>query len=289
MSTQTPSSTILVPIDFSALSSVAIAHAVNYALIFKCDLVMIHFVEKGFTDSDSKIELEKDEAELKLANLAEEVFSLHGIRTSTSVEVDDFKDGIGEAAVKANAKFVVMATKGIHGMQRWTGSNAIKVVLAGKTVPFVVVQELPKREIPENVILPFSFESESRQKLGRVPALAKLFDCVFHIVTEPQSDEFIKNKTEINVNYAKKYLEEHQCKYIVSKTAGKKSFHKEVIDFADAKQADLIIIMSEEDHDFTEIFTGSHEQEIIANEAKIAVMVVNPVDNTLLIGAPMFF
>jgi nucleotide-binding universal stress UspA family protein len=74
MSTQTPSSTILVPIDFSALSSVAIAHAVNYALIFKCDLVMIHFVEKGFTDSDSKIELEKDEAELKLANLAEDVF-----------------------------------------------------------------------------------------------------------------------------------------------------------------------------------------------------------------------
>jgi len=47
--------------------------------------------------------------------------------------------------------------------------------------------------------------------------------------------------------------------------------------------------MSEEDHDFTEIFTGSHEQEIIANEAKIAVMVVNPVDNTLLTGAPMFF
>lgn len=289
MSTQTPSSTILVPIDFTAFSPIAIAHAVNYATIFKCDLAMIHFIEKGFTDSDSKIELEKGEATLKLENLAEDIFAQHGIKTSTTVKVGDFKDGIGVAAIDLNARFVVMATKGIHGMQRWTGSNAIKVVLAGKTVPFVVVQELPKRAIPENVILPFSFESESRQKLGRVPALAKLFDCTFHVVTEPQSDEFIKHKTDINISYAKKYLQDHDCKYTVSETPDKKSFHNEVIDFASSKQADLIIIMSEEDHDFTEIFTGSHEQDIIANEAKIPVLVINPADHSLLTGSPMFF
>jgi nucleotide-binding universal stress UspA family protein len=289
MSIQTSSSSILVPIDFSNLSSVAIAHAVNYAKLFKCDLALIHFVEKGFLDGSAKIDLAKKEAELMLANMAEDVFSEHGIQTSISVKIGDFKDGIGEFAVEAHAKFVVMATKGIHGMQRWTGSNAIKVVLAGKTIPFVVVQELPKREIPEHVILPFSFESESRQKLGRVPALAKLFDCVFHIISEPHSDEFIKNKITINVNYAKKYLEENNCKYIVSKTLGKKSFHKEMIDFAIEKQADLIVIMSEEEHEFSEIFTGSHEQEIIANEAKIPVLVINPADSTLLSGSPVFF
>jgi nucleotide-binding universal stress UspA family protein len=289
MSNQTKPATILVPIDFSALTPVAIAHGVNYAKILDSDIALIHFVEKGMTISDAQLELESAEAKLKMENLAEDIFASHGIKTSISVRVGDFKDGIGEAAIEAKANFVVMGTKGIHGIQRWTGSNAIKVVSAGKNIPFVVVQELPKRPMPEQVVLPFSFESESRQKLGRVPQLAKLFDCVFHVISEPQSDEFIKNKTDINVNYAKKYLSEHNCKFTVSETESGRTFHKEVIRFAQQKQADLILIMSEEDHEFSEFFTGSHEQEIIANEAKIPVMVVNPEDHSLLSGAPMFF
>jgi nucleotide-binding universal stress UspA family protein len=278
-----------VPIDFSALTPAAIAHAINYAKMLTSDIAMIHFVEKGITISDAQVELESEEAKLKLENLAEDVFAIHGINTSVMVRVGDFKDGIGEAAIEAKAKFVVMATKGIRGMQRWTGSNAIKVVLSGKNIPFVVVQELPKRDTIEHVVLPFSFESESRQKLGRVPQLAKLFDCVFHVISEPQTDEFIKRRTDINVDYAKRYLTEHDCKFTVSESVSGKAFHKEIIRFAEQKQADLILIMSEEDHEFSEFFTGSHEQEIIANEAKIPVMVVNPEDHSLLSGAPMFF
>ncbi|MEX1190099.1 MAG: universal stress protein [Bacteroidia bacterium] len=281
--------TILLPLDFSPFTPAAIAHACNYAQTLETTITLVHFLDKSLIGKENEIAIEREKAISKLENFAEGIFAEHGIKCYATVRVGDFHAGIGDLANEVKAGLVVMATKGIHGMQRWTGSNAIKVILHGKQIPFVVVQDLPKNDKPEQVILPFSFEVESRQKLGRVPELAKLFDCVFHIVSEPAGDEFIRHKIENNVMYAKRFLEDHDCKYTASHTPKKKAFHKELIDFAAAKSADLILIMSEEDHDFLEIFTGSHEQEIIANEAKIPVMVLNAKETMRLNGAPMFF
>ena len=289
MHSTTDKDTILLPIDFSALTPAAIAHAVNYSKILNTTLTLAHFLDKKLVNDANEVIIQHEEAISKLENLAEEIYANHGINCFAVVRAADFHEAIGALANEVNAGLVVMATKGIHGLQRWTGSNAIKVVLKGKEIPFVVVQDMPKTETPEHVILPFSFEAESRQKLGRVPLLAKLFDCVFHVVSEPETDEFIRNKTNAAIAYAEKYLKEHGCKYTVSKTPGKKAFHKELIDFAVQKSADIILIMTEEDHDFLEIFTGSHEQEIIANEAKIPVMVLNPKETMQLNGLPMFF
>lgn len=281
--------TLLLPLDFSEFTPYAVAHAVNYAKILDSTITLAHFLpEKLINQHDEKL-VQTEKAMDKLQAIESEISSKHGIDCYVAVRTKDFHEGIGGLANEVKAGLVVMATKGIHGMQRWTGSNAIKVVLNGKEIPFVVVQEMPKNEIPLNIILPFSFESESRQKLGRVPQLSKLFDCTFHVISELEEDEFLKNKSEAAIAYVKRFLDEHECKYTVSKSSGKKAFHKELIDFGKAKEADLMIIMTEEDHEFMEFFTGSHEQEIIANEAKIPVMVLNPKETMQLNGLPMFF
>jgi len=289
MQTQATSATILVPIDFSELTTFAVSHAVNYAKLLQSQLILVHFLSKSHKEDNPETAIAREEASSKLQNISEQVFADSGVLCTIAVRIGDFKDAIGAMANEVQAGLVVMATKGIQGIQRWTGSNAIKVVLSGKEIPFVVVQGAPKVDSPEHVVLPFSFEAESRQKLGRVPLLAKLFDCVFHIVTEPAKDELIFSKIDTNVHYAKRYLEEHGCRFTVSQTPGDKPFHKELITFAAQKSADLIVIMSEEDHDFLEFFTGSHEQDIIANDSKIPVMVLNPKDTSRLNGAPMFF
>ncbi|MEZ5172770.1 MAG: universal stress protein [Bacteroidia bacterium] len=289
MSSTDQSATILVPIDFSAVTKAALAHAVNYATLNKSKLVLCHFIPGKAGNESAEAVSEREKAEAILANHAQEIFELHGIESTVVVRHGNFHEAIGALANEMNVGFVVMGTKGIHGMQRWSGSNAIKVILNGKQVPFIVVQDLPKNSSPEHVVIPFSFEAESRQKLSRVPELAKLFDCMFHVVSEPVKDEFIRHGIQANVNYAKSFLDEHNCKYKLGQTSGKKSFHKELIDYADSNGADLILIMSEEDHEFLEFFTGSHEQEIIANEKKIPVMVLNAKETMKLDGAPMFF
>jgi len=289
MSSSASQPSILVPIDFSEITPAALSHAAMYAKITSGKLFLCHFIPGKAGDDSPELTIEKERAEALLQNHAEQFMAEQGIECSVLVRPGRFHEAIGDLANELHVGFVVMGTKGIHGLQRWSGSNAIKVVLNGKQVPFIVVQDLASKERPENVVVPFSFEAESRQKLSRVPNLAKLFDCTFHVVSQPETDEFIKRGIDANVNYAKRYLEENNCRYEIGQTTGKKAFHKELIDYAASKNADLILIMSEEDHEFMEFFSGNHEQEIIANERKIPVMVLNPKDTMRLDGAPMFF
>lgn len=280
---------ILVPIDFSEITKPALAHAAVYARITSSKIILCHFIPGKAGDDSPEMTIEREKAESALMNYAELMQKEQGIDCSYVVRPGKFHEAIGDLANELGVEFVVMGTKGIHGLQRWSGSNAIKVILNGKLIPFIVVQDMPGNEKPEKVVIPFSFEAESRQKLARVPLLARLFDCTFYVVSEPEDDEFIKRGIDANVNYAKKYLEENKCRYEIGQTPGKKAFHKELIDYAANKSADLILIMSEEDHEFMEFFSGNHEQEIIANEHKIPVMVLNAKDTGRLAGAPMFF
>ncbi len=280
--------TILVPVDFSEITAPALAHAKLYAEIFKKPIKLVHLIDKGWGDKEHELQLEEDEALSKLQNLAEEIYDESGIETTVLVRRGHFHDGIGELAAELNATLVIMGTKGIRGLQRWTGSNAMRVIRNTKDVPFIVVQEEPKRDSIKTVVLPFSFTVESRQKLAWSIHLAKLFNCHFLLLAEHQTDEFIRHRMDNNMTFAKKYLTQHGCSFSVDTASGSTAFHKEIIIYSAAKEADLLLIMTDEERDFSEIFTGSHEQDIIANEKKIPVMVMNPVDNMQILGAAMF-
>ncbi len=280
--------TILVPIDFSEITAPALAHAQLYAGILEKTITLVHLIDKGWGDKEHEIILEEEEALSKLQNLADDVFASSGIQTSVLVRRGDFHDGIGEIAEEFKATMVVMGTKGVKGIQRWTGSNAIKVIRNSQDVPYIVVQEMPKHEKIRNVVLPFSVTIESRQKLAWAIFLAKLFNCHFYLIAENNEDEWTKHKIQNNVQFATKYLTQHNCKFSFEFASGMTAFHKEIVIYASAKEADLLIMMTDEELEVLEIFTGSREQEIIANEKKIPVMVMNPIENTKILGAAMF-
>ena len=281
-------STILVPIDFSLITPPAIAHAQLYAGIFEKPITLVHLIDKGWGDKEHDILLEEEEALSKLQNLADDIYASSGITAKVMVRRGDFHEGIGELAEELNATLVVMGTKGIHGIQRWTGSHAIRVIKNTKDTPYIVVQDIPKRNEVKTVVLPFSFTVESRQKLAWAIHLSKLFSCHFLVIAEHQTDEFIQNKIQNNMSFAKKYLSQHGCSFSIETASGLTAFHKEIMIYSNAKEADLILIMTDEERELAEFFTGTHEQEIIANEMKLPVMVMNPVDNMLILGAAMF-
>ena len=64
--------------------------------------------------------------------------------------------------------------------------------------------------------------------------------------------------------------------YEISTVEGKKNFAIETIDFAKDNNADLILIVSTKNIGFSDYVLGASEQYIIANSAKIPVMVINP-------------
>ncbi|MGE5317654.1 MAG: hypothetical protein ACM3ME_06630, partial [Chloroflexota bacterium] len=63
----------------------------------------------------------------------------------------------------------------------------------------------------------------------------------------------------------------------VERSAEKNSnFSKQVVDYATANNADLIMIMTDPDKGFTSYILGRYDEEMIFNASQIPVMCVNP-------------
>ena len=178
-------------------------------------------------------------------------------------------------AEKENANLVIMGTHGIKGMQKLTGSWALKVIV-GSIVPFVVVQAAPKNHVFERIVVPMDHRKEVKEKLAWVNYLNKFYNSEIHLYRTGTSDQLLLRKANNNLLYAKKYLKEKDVEYKVASAEGKKSFSEETLNYANDIDADMIMIMTTKDIGFQDYMLGSSEQEIIANDTKIPTMCVNP-------------
>ena len=280
---------ILVPVDFSALTDNGIAHAIAMARIFNKPIHLLHVMRRRLMESDHTFNLEKEEVVARLENMAEDTFSNSGIETTALVKSGSIFELIGKVAQELPATMVVMPTHGIRGFQRIIGSNAFRVIAAGGDIPFLVVQERPAPELGiRKVVLPFSFEAESRQKLSWAVELNKLFNCEFLILSENESDEYIAQKVQLNIDYARRMLDKNKCRYTLQTAHNGANFYHEIVRFATVNNADLIMLMAEEEISLAEYFTGSDEQEILANSSQIPVFCINTFQSSRIARPAMF-
>jgi nucleotide-binding universal stress UspA family protein len=170
---------------------------------------------------------------------------------------------------------VVMITHGMRGMQKLTGSWALKVIV-GSRVPFLVVQEPPQKDDYTKIVFPVDFKSENKEKLRWAEYMSRYFKTKIYLFSNTGKDGSVDSRTKANVVFCKNFLEEKKIDYELVLAKHKVPFSEETIDFAKEINADLIIIMTTRDIAFHDYILGAHEQYIIANSAKVPVMVINP-------------
>ncbi len=76
--------------------------------------------------------------------------------------------------------------------------------------------------------------------------------------------------------FAKKHFEANEINTEIHNAAKGQNFSDEIVKLAVDIEADLILIMTTPNLDFTDYMFGAQEQYVIANNAKIAVLCVNP-------------
>jgi len=272
------SDVILVPTDFTEVADFAVRHANHLARIFRKEICLLHVVESGLLTSEKAKEQKEEETNRRLAEQAEKNVAASGIPTRFLAKRGNIFDTIGAIADEINAALVVMGTHGVIGMQHVVGSKALRVITNANR-PFVVVQ---KKDIGaqgyKHIVLPIDFSRETKQKLLWAVELSKVFHSTFHILADHESDEYAARAVNNNMAYAENFLRESGCEFTVSK-APKGDFTKETIRFAKERNADLIIIMTNQNRELSHYIIGPYEQNVIANEEKIPVMTLNPVDN----------
>ncbi len=260
---------ILVAWDFSPKAQIALEHALQLSDINKSQVELVHIIDdKGLYES----------ACVGMDKAIENVEIEFGKKVSYVVKEGDIFNTLGEYAVEANAVLVLMGTHGMKGMQKLTGSWALKVIASSK-VPFIVVQGPPKNDHYSNIVFPVDFRKESKLKLQWVAYLAENFKLVVNVLVPNISDPLHAKKIKNNLEFAKKYLGKKDITYEIHESKAKGSFVKQTLDFSKYISADLVIIVITKNIGLNDYMFGADEQKLIANNQEIPVMCIQPRTN----------
>jgi nucleotide-binding universal stress UspA family protein len=260
---------IVVPWDFSPVAGHALAHAVKISRMVSNDICLLHIVDEGASPK------ELNEKVIKLKRLVDENSVKYGMPISYQISKGSIFTAIAEYANEKDANLVVMGTHGMKGMQKLTGSWALKVIVKSK-VPFIVVQEPPTdQERYHNIVFPIDFRNENKEKIKMAIFMGKYFDAKVHMVVSISTDKNILKKTKVNLNFAVKYLIQNNIDYEIHEIP-KGNLAQQTLDFAQKINADLILIVTTKNITFADYVLGASEQSIIANSSGIPVCCVNP-------------
>lgn len=284
--------TILVPTDFSEVAQNALGHALKVADLYKNEITLLTIIDDGgilgsiFSGSNDKNELVKEALNTRLDKAIEEAHIQYpNIKINKLIEQGKIYKVIAEVAEVGHYDSIIMGTNGASGMQQITGSNASRVINYAN-VPVVVVKEKPIGKGYKNIVLPIDLTRESRQKLTWAVHVAKKFDSTIHVIYENTTSEEFRNKIHAVVNQTQNILDEKGAKYIVRGLDEDKypdSFAEDTLAYAKEIDADLIMIMSQQEKGFKEFLLGSYAQQIVNNSSKVPVMCIGSNDAGIIL------
>lgn len=272
---------ILVPIDFTPVSTTAVNHAMAVGRAFNSEIHLLHIVAKKSEFSEARERLH--------AFQKEHLQSFSGTVKNT-VRIGNLFDDIDDVSVEMDANLVIMGTHGLKGMQFITGGRALRIVREC-SAPFIITQSRPIRETGyDDIVVPLDLHQDTKQKLAIVAEMATYFKGRVHIISPAETDEFLQNQLRRNVEFASEYFQERSIEFttkISEHDSG--AFVKDVVRYAASIEADLISIMNFHEKSLMGILGQTYEQQIITNEAEIPVMVLNPFETRIIRQTPFSF
>lgn len=260
---------ILVPTDFSEVCDNAINQAGEAAKLLKYKVVLLHVID---TNTKSMLKDEgKDEAFIdeKLKALAKNLENEKGILVEYIAKEGNIFETIPEVASEIDASLIYLGTHGKVGMQKLTGSFALKVV-TGSPVPVIVVQKRNFKGGYKDIVLPITSDAGPWEKTKWATHISKQFGAKIHIY------QIEGEKITETVSLISKYFEENDVPYEIKKAGKSGGFTKQVVDYATASNADLIMIMTNPEKGFKSFILGSYDEELMFNVSQIPVMCINP-------------
>jgi len=268
---------IVVPWDFTPVAGNALEHAVKISRMIGNDICLLHIAD---TDINPKVAATKRN---QLQQIAEESSKKYNVPVRFLIKKGSIFTSIAEYVNEIDATLVVMGTHGMKGMQKLTGSWALKVIVKSK-IPFIVIQDPPSdQERYHNIVFPVDFRSENKQKIKMAIFMGKFFESKVHMLVSISTDKSIIKKTNINLNFAVKYLIQNNIEYQIHDMP-KGNIAEQTLDFAQKINADLILIVTTKNITIADYVLGASEQYIIANSSKIPVCCVNPLASFANIG-----
>jgi len=276
---------ILIPTDFSEQSIQAIKYAQVFAKSIKSMVSFIYVIESSDTNHKSNVEQQDEFIKKNIRQKFETIFN----QLSENSEIQDYKlfiekgkvyDRVLETAAAINAKLIIMGCNSAGDYKnRFLGSNALRI-MRSCPVPVLSANQHSQLSKFKNIVLPIDLSKETKDKLNKAIALAKLDPTIIlNIATVVfDADEFLINRLGQQLVKVKSIIEKSKVKYtaeILKSTLGYESLGEIIADYSRKIEGDIIMLMTQQEISHTPYFVSSLAQEII-NISEVPVMTIAP-------------
>lgn len=273
---------ILCPTDFSQTAGVALQHAAYLAEKTNAKLTIFNVREafaeyiilqeygiRGKEDQDYFAHVEK-----KMEALAVPIRA-RGVDVRVACASGKIADEVARFVKENDITEVVIGMHGVKGRDSYfMGGNAYKIVNSTK-VPVLQVDKHAHTHQYKTMVLPIDSSFHTREKVPYATALAKIYGAEIKLLAlQTSRSEEVRHSVLNVLNQVHRYIAENGVSVSVE-TRDSENLSEDTLKYADEINADLIVIMSEQEKTLKGLFLGPYAQQLV-NHSTRPVFTVPP-------------
>lgn len=270
----------LVAIDFSNCSVNALLHAAQLAYLTDSHLEMIWVNNPEKT----RVNVENgastgliDEMNVQFKRLTDELHAKYiGLQVDYLIREGKVYNEVGSQALESKSLLIVAGTHGRSGFEKfWMGSNVYRIVSTAPCPVLTVRSGVNISDRLNTIVLPIDSTPETREKVTITAEIARATKAKV-IVLKLYSTKIVEVTHVVDV-YAEQvaaFLREEQVEVEMDE-AHTVNLTETTIEYAKKVNADLIVIMTEQEKKAANFLLGNFAQQMI-NHSPVPVLSVRP-------------
>jgi nucleotide-binding universal stress UspA family protein len=266
---------ILIPTDFSVVSSEVLPFAVELAQRTKSSITLLHVLHSTLNQVNVNLENEIIEvAQGKLDEIRESIDGLYDGFACYAQVVRGEEDGsIIDYANKNNTDLIIMGTHGADGIARVFGSNTYSVLSQANCPVLAIPQGCAFEQVKRILFATDYHEIEEPSSLDVLLDLVNAFKAEVHLLHVDDDIEAVgvtKAASAINLHY---YLENAKHEFSLSSNPDIK---QGIEDYYESENMDLLAIMPQEHSLMEQILDGSTTKKLVL-DAKMPILALKEI------------
>jgi nucleotide-binding universal stress UspA family protein len=276
--------TLLLAIDLDDTSLLRLERSYENLKLLGKTLILLYVFEKNTADrekrSDDYVEKEK-----LINQLAENIHNKTGMYVKTVFQTGNPSEEILKASESYQADLIIMSAHS-HPEDDYTRKNALgtttsKVVRQSK-IPVITFNSNVFLKPIRKILLPLDLTVETKQKVTNAIDLARIFNASINIVSVLYSvnSEDVRFELTQQLDRVKKFIEEVNIPCtteLIETDGGERMMPMVILQYAESIDADLIMIMTQQENKLVEFFVGSAAMTIL-RLSNIPVLSIIPKD-----------
>ena len=270
----------LVAIDFSDCSINALLHAAQLAYLTdsSLEMVWVNNPEKTKANFENLASIALiDEMNIQFKRLTDELHAKYaGLKVDYLIREGKVYKEVGSQALESKSWLVVAGTHGRSGYEKfWMGSNVYRIVSTAPCPVLTVRAGVNISDQLNTIVLPIDSTIETREKVTITAEIA-MTTMAKVIVLKLYSHEMAEVKHAVNAyaDQVAEYLREKGVEVEMDEMRAT-NLTETTIEFAKKVNANLIVIMTEQEKKIANFLLGNFAQQMI-NHSPVPVLSVRP-------------